>query len=147
MSRWYQALLDRNKLREAKEKKPNKYSATKITDYGRRFDSKLERDTYAHLLLLQRAGEIKDLECQLQVELTKARIVYKPDFRYTVIATNQIEYAEAKGFETDAWRIKRRLWLHYGPANLVVYNAGRRGEVFVKETLVPVNKPCFKCGA
>lgn len=32
---------------------------------GRRFSSKLERDRYEELLLLQRGGEIADLRCQV----------------------------------------------------------------------------------
>lgn len=36
---------------------------------GRTFDSKKERDRYCELLLLQRAGEISDLRCQVTYTL------------------------------------------------------------------------------
>lgn len=69
--------------------KKAKYKNTKvINDDGIKFDSKKEARRYQALLLMQRAGEIKDLELQPRFSLVKgvkfsgdARA--KPDIRYT----------------------------------------------------------------
>jgi hypothetical protein len=131
MTGWAKAFLKKNT-------KASKYQNQKITSQttGRSFGSKLEANLFELLLLRERAGEIKELKQQVRVPLTKAEIVYIPDFSYILTATEIKEYAEAKGFETDAWRIKRRLWMHYGPGTLKVYKA-RGTTPFLFETIVP----------
>ena len=59
-----------------------------------------------------------------------------PDFKVECLKTNEIYWVEAKGFETDVYRIKRRLWLWYGPGRLEVYK-GSAQRVTLFETLVP----------
>lgn len=44
--------------------KMSKYLSKKIVVNGRKFDSKKEANRYIELVLLERAGEISDLECQ-----------------------------------------------------------------------------------
>jgi hypothetical protein len=68
--------------------------------------------------------------------MTKARILYKPDFGYFDVDMDSIAFAEAKGFETDIWRIKRRLWAHYGEGPLLVYK-GSAKSLILHETIVP----------
>lgn len=92
--------------------------------------SKGEAALHEYLLWRQKAGEIRNVRTQQSVYLTDARIQYIADFAYEV-RTGYVdkdrfdlwesEWAEFKGFETDTWRIKRRLWMHYGPGRLVVY--------------------------
>ena len=47
----------------------NKYGNVKVVVNGRKFDSKHEAKRYSELLLLQRAGKIRDLKCQVVFEL------------------------------------------------------------------------------
>lgn len=106
---------------------------TKIS--GRSFASRFEGDLFLMLEHLQKIGEIRDLKCQVSCYLTDARILYKPDFSF--VRDGQTVFAEAKGFETAVWRIKRRLWKHYGDGVLEVYKQGRSGP-FLSETITPV---------
>ncbi len=57
------------------------------------FDSMAEHDRYIELLVMQRAGKIRDLECHPKYEILPAQetpagkrnfrsVVYTPDFRY-----------------------------------------------------------------
>ena len=50
-------------------KSRNKLGNQKCTYNGRTFDSKKERDRYCELLMLQKAGEISDLRCQVKYTL------------------------------------------------------------------------------
>lgn len=95
----------------------------------------MEAARFAELKLLERAGQVKEIHCQPQVELTRAKIIYKPDFLVT-IADGSTHYEEVKGFETPEWRIKRRLWLWYGPGKLIVFK-GSASRLFEHETLIP----------
>jgi hypothetical protein len=58
----------------------------------------------------------------------------KPDFSWTDTDTGQTIYGEFKGFETPEYRIKRRLWKHYGPGSLVVFRAAGNS-VTIHETV------------
>lgn len=116
--------------------KKEKYGRKKVDHAGYRFDSKLEAALFDHLKLRERAGEIKDIQAQDTIYLTAARIMYKPDFKYRNLATGEDEWAEAKGFETTDYRIKRRLWIHYGPGKLHVFN-GSHAHLRLKETIIP----------
>ncbi len=114
----------------------NKYSAIKQSLDGYSFASKLEANTYLHLKLLERAGEIKDIKCQVSVYLTEAKILYKPDFSVFDIALNEVVYIEAKGFVTPVWAIKKRLWKHYGPGRLRIYRQAYN-DVTMDEEVIP----------
>lgn len=111
-----------------------KYGATRVQADGRSFASKLEFALYEQLRLQSLAGELKDIQCQDHVYLTEARVLYMPDFKYFDLRSNQWEWAEAKGIETDVWRIKRRLWGHYGPGILHVWKGNRAG-LFLDESI------------
>lgn len=112
-----------------------KFGNKKTQRDGRSFASKLEAELYDLLRLRELAGEIQFLKCQVQVHLTDARIIYKPDFSYLNLVKNRNEWAEGKGFETPEWRIKRRLWMHYGPGPLLVYK--KSGTLFLAEEIIP----------
>lgn len=103
---------------------------------GRSFGSGLERRRFAELELLERGGEIKDLRCQVNVHMTLARILYIADFSYIDVKTGVLTFEETKGFETDVWRIKRRLWMHYGLGPLHVYK-GQGTRIIHYETITP----------
>lgn len=104
---------------------------TKIDGYN--FSSRLEANTY---LLLKEDPDIEITHCQIQIYLTDAKILYKPDFRIRYKKTDEEAYVEAKGFQTASWRIKRRLWKFYGPAPLLIY-MGKGSGLFLAETIVP----------
>ena len=103
---------------------------------GRSFASKLEASVYGLLLQMQRGGLITGLECQRSVYLTDARIQMIPDFEFLDCETGLVTYAEAKGFETSDYRIKRRLWKFYGPGTLWVYKGTAKNPKLF-ETIVP----------
>ena len=111
-----------------------KFRNVKTSYDGYRFDSIFERDIY---IVLKSDPDIEVSELQPKVYLTDAKILLKPDFKCRTKSTGQVYYAEAKGFETASWRIKRRLWQFYGPTDLIVYKAmGRRTSGrFVIETI------------
>lgn len=113
----------------------HKFGAKKITLDGYAFGSKLEAAVYKILDDRVKNGEISDLKCQVSVYLTDARILYKPDFSY--IENEQVVYCEAKGIETPVWRIKRRLWKHYGLGKLVIYKGSYKYPK-ISETIIPV---------
>lgn len=90
--------------------RPNKFRAVKTWCDGIKFDSKLEATRYQELVLLEKAGEISGLEIQRDFSLMvngRQVCVIIPDFVYTERDKQIIE--DAKGIETDAWRIKWKL--------------------------------------
>lgn len=114
----------------------NKYKAVRVTRGGRSFASKLESALHRQLELLEQAGALRDLKCQPHVFLTEARIEMIPDFSAIDTRTGELVYFEAKGFETDVWRIKRKLWKYYGPGKLEVYK-GSASRLVLHETIIP----------
>ena len=111
--------------------KKNKYNAVKTEAYGKIFDSAHEAERYGELLLLERAGEIHDLKCQVKYVLIPAKrepdrtgprggkikgkviereTAYIADFVYkTKDGTEIVE--DAKGCRTKDYRIKKKLML------------------------------------
>lgn len=100
-----------------------KYGNTKVTDGGRTFDSKAEHKRWQYLVLLERAGEIRDLRMQVPFELIPAQVapsgkkerptVYLADFTYTT--KDGVSVCEdVKGAVTPEFRLKRKLllWIH-----------------------------------
>jgi hypothetical protein len=115
--------------------KSGKYRNKKVQLGDLKFDSILEADVYLKLNALLHMGEIKSIECQPKVKLSGAQILFKPDFK-CVSDKDEVFFVEAKGYETAMYRLKRRLWEHYGPAALQIYVRGPRGLV-LKETIWP----------
>lgn len=105
-----------------KYKSKNKYNAKKTVIDGIKFDSKKEAQHYMELKLLQRAGEISNLELQprflLQEGFKKNGETYKPiyyiaDFKY--IEKGQVIVEDVKGKETEVFKLKRKLFEHKYP--------------------------------
>lgn len=95
-----------------------KYKAKKVQVDGITFDSKREARRYCELRLLERAGEIRELELQKKYELIpkqgKERAVhYIADFVYKDKSGAEI-VEDTKGFRTPDYVIKRKLmkWVH-----------------------------------
>ena len=92
-----------------------KYNNTKIRVDGRLFDSKAEAARWQELQLLERAGEITELERQVEYELVPKQkgeraVKYIADFRY-VDHEGKTVVEDTKGVKTPVWIIKRKLML------------------------------------
>lgn len=124
-----------------------KYKNHKVQYDGHNFASKLEAAVYQILKLREKAREIDIVNYQSHVYLTKARVHYIPDFRIFDYKINDFAWVEAKGFETPEWRIKKRLWGHYGPGQLEIYR-GSEKRPFLDETIkIKENEDTIQCPA
>jgi hypothetical protein len=98
------------------QQKPSKYNAKRVVIDGMTFASKREGNRYAELKLLQRIGEIVELECQPRYPLTLNGVklaTYVADFRYRDVASGEIvvEDVKSKPTITDVYRLKKKLML------------------------------------
>ena len=89
-----------------------KYNSVTKTIDGHKFNSVAEAECYLMLKLLERNGQIKIIELQPKVYMTNARILFILDF--LIEQNGEKIYIEFKGFETPVYKIKKRLWRHYG---------------------------------
>lgn len=97
--------------------KVSKMRNIKVTLEGRRFDSTLEARAYVVLKAWEAAGAISGLELQSRYEIHSAYVVagrkvrkieYVPDFRFI---KDGVQYVvDAKGCETEVFKIKRKLF-------------------------------------
>ena len=90
--------------------KRSKYKAIKTEVDGIVFDSKKEAKRYQELRLLERAGEISNLELQPKYVITingQKVCTYVGDFRYFTNSKRVVE--DCKGFRTPVYRLKRKL--------------------------------------
>ena len=117
----------------------NKYGAKKCGYKGQVFDSKGERACYLYLCAQELAGEIRIVGNQETVKLTKAKIAYRADFKIFDNQLNQEVWIEFKGCETAVWKIKKRLWKHYGPGILRVYK-GDEKTISLVEEIIPIQE-------
>ena len=96
-----------------------KYRNTPVVIDGVRFDSVREANRWGFLQALQRLNKISQLERQVKYVLApsvkfagekraKTALRYFADFRY-VDSTGETVVEDAKGRETEAFRIKRHL--------------------------------------
>lgn len=93
-------------------RRPSKYGAKKTTVDGIEFDSKAEAKRWGELKLLERGGQIKNLERQVRYDLAINGVklgFYKADFRYWDQASSQHVVEDVKGFRTPVFAIKAKL--------------------------------------
>lgn len=102
----------------------SKYNSKKTVVDGQKFDSKKEARRYQELLLLEKAGEIKNLSRQVKFVLIPSqrdengKVVerecsYKADFTYEEGIKRVVE--DVKGYRTKEYIVKRKLMLYqYG---------------------------------
>lgn len=100
----------------------SKYYNQKITVDGITFDSRKEYRRYRELCLMERAGEIDNLERQVKFELIptqkkNGKVVeracsYVADFVYNENGEQVVE--DTKGIRTESYKIKRKMmrWLY-----------------------------------
>ena len=107
----------------------SKYRSQKTIIDGISFDSKREGNRYVELKMLERAGKIKDLELQHQYELqpsfrkngrTIRAITYVADFTYFDLERMRIVVEDVKGFRTDVYMLKRKLFEYKFPELTIV---------------------------
>lgn len=96
---------------------------------GIKFDSKSEGAYYCYLKMM--GVEIVDM--QAKVYLTRARILYKPDFVIVDKDTSEVVWVDVKGFSTPVSNIKMRLWAKYGPGSLRIVQVKGKSFSIVKE--------------
>lgn len=104
--------------------KGSKYQNKKVTYDDIQFDSIKEKNRYIQLKLLEKAGEIKDLQLQktftLQPSFKKdgtnyRAITYKADFVYLDLRTNKNIVEDVKGMRTEVYKIKKKLFEYNYP--------------------------------
>ncbi len=89
-----------------------KYRNKKVTIDNITFDSKLEAKHYSQLKLLERAGEIKDLELQPRYDLIINDVkigYYKADFRFFDKKEIRQRVVDSKGMDTTVSKLKRKM--------------------------------------
>lgn len=106
----------------------SKYRNQKTIVNGIKFDSKLEAKRYTELKLLERAGKIKGLVLQPSFEIipryekngkTIRKTSYKADFAYFDVEQGKNIVEDAKGFKTDVYKLKKKLFEYKYP-NLTI---------------------------
>ena len=97
----------------------SKYFSKKVYIDGIKFDSKREGEYYTKLKLLEKAGEIEDLELQKEFLLqekfklngkTRREIKYRADFVYKTSKDGILHVIDVKGYRTDEYRLKKKLF-------------------------------------
>lgn len=97
----------------------SKYYSRKVIIDGIKFDSKKEGNRYLELKLLLKAKKIRDLELQKKFELlpkykinnkTIRAISYIADFVYWDISKNEMIIEDTKGFKTEVYKLKKKLF-------------------------------------
>lgn len=91
-----------------------KYHNRKTLYRGVQFDSRKEASRYQELLLLERAGYIRNLEIQPRYDLVvngHKLGFYRADFRYEEVATSQSITEDVKSpvTKTAVYRLKKKL--------------------------------------
>lgn len=90
----------------------SKYSAIKTEVDGYLFASRREAARYSELKILEKAGEISDLELQPQYPcVVNGKLIckYIADFRYTSNKRGNVVIEDAKGFKTPVYRLKKKM--------------------------------------
>ena len=114
----------------------SKYGAKNISVDEYSFASQLEAALYGQLKLEKQVGLWSELKTQVRVPLGPAKIVYIADFMVVDAKMGQVIYVESKGFETQVWRIKRKLWIAHETHELRIYK-GYAKRLVLTETIHP----------
>lgn len=118
-----QARITAKEYRELTGQKANKYHNTKKVVDNIEFDSKREAERYSELILLEKAGEIRDLKLQeafvIQPAFEKGgkhykAIYYVSDFSYNDKSGKRI-VEDVKGFKTAVFQLKRKMFEYQYP--------------------------------
>lgn len=107
-------------LQGGSKPKASKYRNRRTVVDDRTFDSAKEARRYGELLLLERAGEIRDLQLQVPFVLAPScrlhgaaratpALRYVADFVFVDVRTGSTVINDAKGMRTDVYQLKRHL--------------------------------------
>jgi len=111
---------------------------------GHQHRSKLESSVCDQYSLRIASGELSGVDCEVRVRICGPeghdcrhtdKIDYIADFRCTR-EDGSVFFGEAKGYPTPLWALKLRLWRHYGPAELELWE-GSHVRPVLKETVFP----------
>lgn len=111
-----------NYLDFRKSGKKNKYKNEPIVIDGHKFPSKKEAGRYCQLRLLEKSGEITNLQMQIPFELQPhfrhngkmiRAIIYIADFVY-FDKNGRMHIEDTKGFKTDVYELKKKIMLFKG---------------------------------
>lgn len=92
-----------------------KFKNKSVQHGGHWYQSTLEGNVGADLQMALKGRIIKDVEWQVEIELSERGIWlanYKVDFK-VIHNDNRVEWIEAKGVETERYRIVKRLMMLY----------------------------------
>lgn len=109
----------------------NKYHAVRTEFEGITFHSKMEANRYGDLLLLKKAGKIRDLELQPKYPLIVNGVkvcTYIADFRYVDVEAGLQVVEDVKGARTEAYRIKKKLTQVLYGIEITEYPEGKQGK-------------------
>jgi hypothetical protein len=127
--------IQMNRLTKSFQTRRSKYGAKRAEHNGQGFRSGLERDVYATLLLMERAGKIKNIRREQSIQLTPS-IKHKADFVVTDAATGEDYAIEAKGATCPTWSLKRRLYIDFGPLKIEIWKK-QSNRLGVDEVIAP----------
>lgn len=114
--------------------KRSKYGNKKTTVDNLSFDSKAEAKRYSELVILEKAGEIKNLVTQPRYLLQDGfyhegkkiqAIYYVADFEYSD-KFNVLHVEDVKGMKTEVYKIKRKFFLKKYGGNLIFHEINLR---------------------
>ena len=114
----------RNNFLKGMVRTTSKYQNKKVTYNDIQFDSIKEKNRYIQLKMLEKLGEIKDLQLQKTFTLqpsfkkngtTYRSITYKADFVYLDLRTNKNIIEDVKGMRTEVYKIKKKLFEYNYP--------------------------------
>lgn len=98
--------------------------------WGYSHRSKLESSVCQLLMLREKAGEIEHVAHEVHTLICgplghacdhKCKIEYIADFEFKLLKTGEHLFVEAKGFSSDTWPLKLRLYRHYGALPLEIW--------------------------
>lgn len=134
---------------QAKSKTPHKYGAHREKGPNGSWDSQLEKSVYDILLQRAMAGEIRDIQRQVTVDLTPSpfRIRLRLDFTFEQVHEGHKHFSvgervavEAKGFATPEWELKLKLYRWCGPMSLELWK-GSHARPKLSEIILPLRLP------
>lgn len=93
----------------------NKYSNQKVVIDNIKFDSKKEANRYLELKIIEKAGEISNLQLQksfllIDKQKDERAVTYKADFVYYNDKKQRWIAEDVKGYKTKEYIIKRKLF-------------------------------------
>lgn len=93
----------------------NKYSNQKVVIDNIKFDSKKEANRYLELKIIEKAGEISNLQLQksfllIDKQKDERAVTYKADFVYYDDKKQRWIAEDVKGYKTKEYIIKRKLF-------------------------------------